>query len=72
MFSNPADKARILVEGKGQICPMVLLCFLNLSPWIGEQCNLKMKLQLYSRIADKFSIPGVFLPADIFSYKYIY
>ena len=59
MFSNPGDKAQILVESKGQICPKVLLLFLNLSPWIGEQCNIKMKLQLYSRIADKFSIPGV-------------
>ena len=50
-FSNPGDKVLILVESRGQICPIVSL-FLDLVPWIGQYWYIKMLILHFSNYLD--------------------
>ena len=42
LFSHPGDKVLILVERWGQICPIVVLLFFNIVPWLGEKQWIEM------------------------------
>ena len=58
LVSNPGEKIMIIIEGREQICPVVLVFFKNILPWIGEQWYIKMYFQQFSRNSDIGVIPG--------------
>ena len=46
------DKVLILVESRGQICPILYLLFLDIVPWIGEQQCIEILVRHFSNNPD--------------------
>ena len=46
LFSNPGENVRILVESRGQICPVVIP-FFYIVPWIREQQYIEMLVCIF-------------------------
>ena len=61
LFSNPGGNILILVESRGQICPVVFHFFLDLSSWIGEQQYTKVLLWQFSSIPVIYDYVGKML-----------